>query len=47
MQRLAKVRARQEFDLTATLLFDGRVLLAGGVTFGGEILAVSELYLSR
>lgn len=47
MQRLTKVRARQEFDPTATLLFDRRVLLAGGETLGGEILAVSELYLSR
>jgi N-acetylneuraminic acid mutarotase len=45
--RASRLRVLQEYSSTATLLLDGRVFLAGGGTYDGQILADCELYLSR
>jgi hypothetical protein len=40
------LRARQDDFPSATLLLNGKVLLAGGQTTDGEVLADAELYRS-
>jgi hypothetical protein len=42
----SRLRARQDDFPSATLLLNGKVLLAGGQTTDGEVLADAELYRS-